>query len=72
MDQIAPPKYPTFQDKYGQLAPTDQTYEQSKAPADGPPAQSMNPWAMMQGQPQEPMAPPEVQLAPKPWEYTGK
>lgn len=67
-------KYPTFQDKYGQLAPQDPTFEQNKAPEEMQAPQEMpqqNPWAAIQ-KPQMQMEPQQVELAPRQWEYTGK
>ena len=73
MEQVNKPKYPTFQDKYGQLAPQDQTFEQNRAPEEDKSTPALNPWStVMQenNQPQEEI--PEVQLAPRQWEYSGK
>lgn len=69
-------KYPTFQDKYGQLAPQDPTYEQNKSPEMAPaqpqaPQEKPNPWAAIQ-KPDVQMEPQQVELAPRQWEYTGK
>lgn len=62
-------KYPTFQDKYGQLAPQDPTFEQNKSAQE-----DLNPWsAVMQQQAETGQdEPPIVQLAPRQWEYQGK
>jgi hypothetical protein len=72
--QSTPGKYPTFQDKYGQLAPQDQTYEQSKAPTDQQPAAPQpqeNPWKSLYSMGQDEKL-PEIQLAPQQWSYSGK
>ena len=59
-------KYPTFQDKYGQLAPEDPTFEQNKSAQE-----SLNPWSSIPME-EDPQEPPMVEIAPKPWTYNGK
>ncbi len=63
------PKYPTFQDKYGQAVSQSQdtSFEQNRQPTQAP---QQNPWSQLNAPTQEEA--PQVQLAPQPWEYTGR
>lgn len=63
------PKYPTFQDKYGQIAQQqDTSFEQNKQPTETPPA-NLNPWASLGQIEQDPI---QLEMPSKKWEFTGR
>lgn len=71
MEQVNKPKYPTFQDKYGQGPAQAPTFEADRPEQPTAPQQNLNPWAAVQA-PEQEQAPMQVELAPRPWEYSGK
>lgn len=64
------PKYPTFQDKYGQAASQQQetSFEQNKQPAQ-PEQTNFNPWASIGQIEQEPI---QLEMPSKKWEFDGR
>ena len=63
------PKYPTFQEKYGQaVQQQDTSFEQNKQPTPQP-QQDFNPWASLGQIEQEPVP---LQIQSKKWEFTGR